>query len=218
MRLVETSGGSIEFHGQDITRLSHRTMRPIRAGIQMVFQDPYESLDPASDGLRPGGRAARHPRPGDATRASGGAWCSRRCRTRGAASRRRDRAPPSASSVGRPAPACCDRGRHGARARRDRGRRAGLDARRVAARRHPAPDAGPARATRQVSYLFITHDLSLAWVVADRIAVVYLGRIVEIGPSAEVIADPEAPVHEGARVGDPRARGRSRRGSDRPGR
>ena len=49
------------------------------------------------------------------------------------------------------------------------------------------------REQRQVSCLFITHDLSLAWVVADRIAVVYLGRIVEIGPSAEVIANPKHP-------------------------
>jgi oligopeptide/dipeptide ABC transporter ATP-binding protein len=49
------------------------------------------------------------------------------------------------------------------------------------------------REQRQVSCLFITHDLSLAWVVADRIAVVYLGRIVEIGPSAEVIANPQHP-------------------------
>src|SRR6185295_4521022 len=49
------------------------------------------------------------------------------------------------------------------------------------------------RERRDLAYLFITHDLSLAWVVADRIAVVYLGRIVEIGPSAEVIAHPKHP-------------------------
>jgi len=46
MRLVPTSGGSIELRGRDITHLSNRTLRPIRADIQMVFQDPYESLDP----------------------------------------------------------------------------------------------------------------------------------------------------------------------------
>jgi len=44
-----------------------------------------------------------------------------------------------------------------------------------------------------VSYLFITHDLATAWVVADRIAVVYLGRIVETGPSAELVARPAHP-------------------------
>jgi oligopeptide/dipeptide ABC transporter ATP-binding protein len=43
-----------------------------------------------------------------------------------------------------------------------------------------------------VSYLFITHDLSLAWMFADRIAVVYLGRVVEEGSSTQLI---ERPVH-----------------------
>jgi oligopeptide/dipeptide ABC transporter ATP-binding protein len=49
------------------------------------------------------------------------------------------------------------------------------------------------RALRDLAILFITHDLSLAWVVADRIAVVYLGRIVEIGPAADVIGRPRHP-------------------------
>jgi peptide/nickel transport system ATP-binding protein/oligopeptide transport system ATP-binding protein len=46
---------------------------------------------------------------------------------------------------------------------------------------------------RDLAYLFITHDLSLAWVVADRIAVVYLGRIVEMGSSSDVIGSPRHP-------------------------
>ena len=39
------------------------------------------------------------------------------------------------------------------------------------------------REERGLTYLFITHDLSLAWVIADRIAVMYLGKIMEIGPA-----------------------------------
>jgi oligopeptide/dipeptide ABC transporter ATP-binding protein len=49
------------------------------------------------------------------------------------------------------------------------------------------------RAERRLTYLFITHDLSLAWVIADRIAVMYLGRIMEIGPAAQVISKPRHP-------------------------
>jgi peptide/nickel transport system ATP-binding protein len=49
------------------------------------------------------------------------------------------------------------------------------------------------RRTRNVGYLFITHDLSLAWLIADRIAVMYLGRIVEEGPADQVIHDPHHP-------------------------
>jgi oligopeptide/dipeptide ABC transporter ATP-binding protein len=49
------------------------------------------------------------------------------------------------------------------------------------------------RASRGVSILFITHDLSLAWLIADRIAVMYLGRIVEVGPAEEVVHRPAHP-------------------------
>ena len=49
------------------------------------------------------------------------------------------------------------------------------------------------RRTRGLTYLFITHDLSLAWVIADRIAVMYLGKIVEVGTAEQVIASPQHP-------------------------
>jgi oligopeptide/dipeptide ABC transporter ATP-binding protein len=49
------------------------------------------------------------------------------------------------------------------------------------------------RAERGLTYLFITHDLALAWVLADRVAVMYLGRIMEIGPASEVISNPRHP-------------------------
>jgi oligopeptide/dipeptide ABC transporter ATP-binding protein len=49
------------------------------------------------------------------------------------------------------------------------------------------------RKERGLTYLFITHDLSLAWVIADRIAVMYLGKIVEIGPAERVIRAPRNP-------------------------
>jgi len=49
------------------------------------------------------------------------------------------------------------------------------------------------REERGLTYLFITHDLSLAWVIADRIAVMYLGKIMEIGPAEAVIRSPQNP-------------------------
>jgi peptide/nickel transport system ATP-binding protein len=45
-RLIEPSGGKIEFEGTDITHLSAGRMRPLRRDIQMIFQDPYSSLNP----------------------------------------------------------------------------------------------------------------------------------------------------------------------------
>ena len=49
------------------------------------------------------------------------------------------------------------------------------------------------RKTRKITYLFITHDLSLAWILADRIAVMYLGQIVEQGTAEQVIGAPKHP-------------------------
>src|SRR5207245_9697943 len=46
---------------------------------------------------------------------------------------------------------------------------------------------------RGLTYLFITHDLSLAWILADRIAVMYLGKIVEEGTAEQVISHPNHP-------------------------
>jgi peptide/nickel transport system ATP-binding protein len=49
------------------------------------------------------------------------------------------------------------------------------------------------RRERGLTYLFITHDLAVAWVLADRMAVMYLGRIMEIGPAERVIRHPRNP-------------------------
>src|SRR5436309_2464610 len=49
------------------------------------------------------------------------------------------------------------------------------------------------REKRGLTYLFITHDLSLAWILADRLAVMYLGKIVEQGTAEQVISHPKHP-------------------------
>ena len=45
----------------------------------------------------------------------------------------------------------------------------------------------------KISILIVTHDLGLAWTIADRVAVMYLGRVVEIGPTEEVLQHPRHP-------------------------
>ncbi|HNT25770.1 MAG TPA: ABC transporter ATP-binding protein [Anaerolineales bacterium] len=46
---------------------------------------------------------------------------------------------------------------------------------------------------KDIAYLFITHDLSLAWLISDKIAIMYLGKIMEIGASDQIIHDPRHP-------------------------
>ena len=191
MRLLEPQAGTIEFRGQDITHLSGRALRPLRDRIQMVFQDPYESLDPRQsvfdivaeplavhkravdtaekrrlvfEALE---RAGLHPADEVALRyphhLSGG---------------QRQRVAIAAAMVLEPDLVVADE----PVSMLDVSLRAGILRLML-----------DLRERRDLAYLFITHDLSLAWVVADRIAVVYLGRIVEIGPSQEVIAHPKHP-------------------------
>ena len=78
------------------------------------------------------------------------------------------------------------------------------------------------RRERGLTYLFITHDLSLAWVLADRIAVMYLGRIMEIGPAEGVIRSPRNPYTQAlvsvSPSPDPPGRGRAGAADDPRGR
>src|SRR3954451_15884809 len=46
MRLLEPSGGTIRYDGRDISHVSRRTLKPLRRDIQLIFQDPYSSLNP----------------------------------------------------------------------------------------------------------------------------------------------------------------------------
>jgi peptide/nickel transport system ATP-binding protein/oligopeptide transport system ATP-binding protein len=46
LRLIEPSAGSVRFDGQDLAALSHAALRRVRAGAQLIFQDPYSSLNP----------------------------------------------------------------------------------------------------------------------------------------------------------------------------
>jgi oligopeptide/dipeptide ABC transporter ATP-binding protein len=208
LRLVDAQSGSIRFDGAEISGLSARALRPLRRRMQLIYQDPYESLDPrlrvqatVEEPLLVHGIGSRDERRAEVVRAlelagltpaelyldryphelSGG---------------QRQRVAVAASLALRPELLVADE----PVSMLDVSVRAGLLAILDELR------------DRGLAVLMITHDLSTAARFADRIAVVYLGRIVEEGPTREVIDDPRHPYTRAllSVVPDPDPRRRTR--------
>ena len=188
LRLVEPTGGCVEFEGRDLRGLGRSLLRPLRARMQIVFQDPYASLNPrirVGDALDEGMRSLRPE------------W--------NAAERRR-RIERLLEQVGLPAEAG-NRFPHqfsgGQRQRVAIARALSVEPRLVVCDEPTsaldvsvqAQILNLLRSLQQqmgLAYLFITHNLGVVDVVADEIAVMYLGRIVERGPVRTVL---DAPAH-----------------------
>jgi len=207
VRLLEPTEGRILFDGQDLTALSKSEMRRMRQRMQVVFQDPYASLNPR---MRIG-NAIGHA-----------------LRIHGLANERekRERVIDMMERVGlTPAASIYSKYPHQVSG--------GQRQRIVLARAlvmHPdlvLADEPIAMADVSVrvlllelmkqlkddfnlTYIFITHDLATARYICDRIAIMYLGRIVEVGPLAEVYRHTHHPYTEAllaaVPVPDPRFR------------
>ena len=160
--------------------LDRNELRPLRREMQIVFQDPYASLDPR---LTVGAAIAEplqiHKIEGDHDDAG-----RRAARARRAGARPRQALP--ARVLRRSAPA--HRHRPGAGPRPDvhRARRAGVGARRVDPGRRRQPARRTCRTSSACRYLFIAHDLSVVRHISDTVAVMYLGKLVEVGPAEDV--------------------------------
>jgi peptide/nickel transport system ATP-binding protein len=214
LRLLGPTAGSIEFNGEDITATPERRLKPFRRRAQMVFQDPYASLNP---------RLRVRDIVGEALDAHGLA--------RGAA--RRQRIAELLHVVGLQ-PAHMSRYPHefsgGQRQRIGIARALAVEPDLIVADEPvSALDVSvqaqvlnlmqDLRRRFALSMLFISHDLDVVELMCDRIAVLYLGRIMEIGPTAAIVgrskhpytraliaaspkADPEAPRRRNVLHGD----------------
>ncbi|WNV75977.1 ABC transporter ATP-binding protein [Geodermatophilus sp. DSM 44513] len=189
LRLVEPTGGTVTFDGTDVTALGRRELRALRRRAGMVFQDPFASLDPR--------RTVRQ-------------TVSEPLEVHGLRSGRRERAGRVAELlelVGLD-PAVADRYPH----EFSGGQRQRVGIARALAGEPDFLVCDEAIASLDVSVqaqvlnllrrlqrrlgltlLFISHDLSAVRHVSDRIAVMYLGRIVEVGPASAVGSDPQMP-------------------------
>ena len=192
LRLIEPDAGSIRFRGADVRAARGPALKALRRRMQIVFQDPYSSLNPRQTI----GSALMEP-----LRVHGIAT--------GAAAQARAAA--LLDEVGLPANAV---GRYphefsgGQRQRIGIARALTLEPELIVADEPvSALDVSvqaqvllllrELRARRGLAFLFVSHDLSVVRWFCDRVAVMYLGRIVEEGPVADVL---RAPLHPYARM------------------
>ncbi len=190
MQMVERDEGSVRFRGQELTTLSFKQMQPLRREMQIIFQDPYESLDPrfrVRDTVEEPLRIHRI--------ATG-------------AGERRERVLQALTRAGlTPPDLYIDRYPHelsgGQRQRVAIASALVLEPRLLVADEPVSMLDVSVRAgilslldglrKSGLGILMITHDLSTAAHFADRICVMYLGRIVEEGPAKEVVRNPQHP-------------------------
>ena len=185
LNIIQPSEGQISYRGKDLSKCSKKELQHLRSRMQLIYQDPYESLDPNQNAYK----ALEEPLLIHCPELT--------------AEQRRGIVYSQLEAVGlRPAETIAGRYPH----QLSGGQRQRLS---IAASMILKPDfvvadepvsmldvsvrAGILELMTQLqkqqslTYLFISHDLSLTWMIADRIAVFYLGKMMELGASQSVV-------------------------------
>ncbi len=194
LRLVDSQSGAIEFGGQNIRALPHGELQALRRDIQFIFQDPFASLDPRvtvgfsiMEPLLVHGVAKRRTRP---QRACAGCWRRWACRPsrRSAIRTSSPAASASASAIARalalnPKVVVADES---------------VSALDVSIQAQIVNLMLDLQRELGVAFLFISHDMAVVERISHRVAVMYLGQIVEIGPRRAIFENPQHAVHASA--------------------
>jgi oligopeptide/dipeptide ABC transporter ATP-binding protein len=189
LRLYEPSAGRISFDGKDVTKLAQRALRPMRRQMQMIFQDPYASLNPRMSA----GAAIAEPLEIHALAKTSTEREARVQELLAKVGLRADAAKryPHEFSGGqrqrigiarvlacRPQFIVCDEP---------------ISALDVSIQAQIVNLLQDLQVEENLTYLFISHDLKIVQHICDRVAVMYLGRIVELAEAKELYRSPQHP-------------------------
>lgn len=186
LRLLPIDEGHITLNGIDITTMSRRALRPHRRNAQFVFQDPYSSLDPSMTAIEiveeplrvlPMSRAARRQSAQDLLESVGLAGLEGRYPYEFSGGQRQ-RIAIARALAPEPSLIVCDEP---------------VSALDLSTQNQIITLLDSLRHSLGVSYLFISHDLSVVRRIADRVMVMYAGEIVEEGPTDRVFREPAHP-------------------------
>jgi ABC-type oligopeptide transport system ATPase subunit len=185
VRLLKPTSGKIKLDGVDIAGMHERELRPLRSKIQMVFQDPYGSLDPhqtaqeiVGEPLRQRGVTSRNDRHNEAARLIDMVGLPATALERRPAEfsgGQRQRIGIARALASQPELLVADEPT------------SALD---VSVQAQVLRLLGELQETTGVTYLFISHNLGVVREISEQVMVMSKGRIVESGPTSQVLASP----------------------------
>jgi oligopeptide/dipeptide ABC transporter ATP-binding protein len=208
LRLYEPSAGRIELDGRDITKLSQRVLRPLRRDMQMIFQDPYASLNPRMTiGDAIGEPLIIHDLvPNARERRARVIALLERVGLRADAAERyphefsggqRQRIGIARALACKPRFVVCDEP---------------ISALDVSIQAQIVNLLEDLQRADKLTYLFISHDLKIVQHICDRVAVMYLGRIVELADAATLYRSAKHPYSQALLSAVPRIDPEARKG------